>query len=492
MELFRRERGAVNPVLADAAARHDDQVAGDDFLRMCGFAVETGRHDPGGAAVNEGLAEIPLVEDDAAVDRGNAALVAAVLDALANALVDAARMQDAFGQRLCVIGRRETEDIGIENQFGAFPGAEGIAVDADDARERPAVGIKRRGRIVRFHLEDQVVVVIEFDDAGVVHKNGQAPVLLAEAFADIFCRCPDMAVEERVDLKDLTRFIPVSNETVEYLVLAVFRPGLCEAFQLHVRYFRTEADLFSFFDDGSVLEVIANDPHFVEGQGQYPLPADLHELPVADIEVDLFDRRCIDAGDARHISGHSRLTFPCFAVDNLVVFDEIVGKQAGGDSLRVLRPDRAADQVLTRRINLRRIGERQSQQQGDGLVGGLAHIVGDAGPESHLDHPVETVGQGAVNGKLLDNGIGQRAGGYFFQALRGKQAVDGIDVDRPDFVHGDMQIFDDASFYFFSEGVPDTFFKADFNSMGHAFSFLIQFLDFLRVHQFGKRQLFLP
>jgi hypothetical protein len=92
--------------------------------------------------------------------------------------------------------------------------------------------------------------------------------------------------------------------------------------------------------------------------------------------------------------------------------------------------------------------------------------------------------------------------GGFFQVPFGKQAVNGEDIDRSDGIHGDMKIFDDASFYFFSEGVPDASFKADFNSMGHVFSFLIQFdgfvvescqfLDFLRVHQFGKRRLFLP
>jgi hypothetical protein len=134
-------------------------------------------------------------------------------------------------------------------------------------------------------------------------------------------------------------------------------------------------------------------------------------------------------------------------------------------------------------MNPVRLGRRPLQQKGDGLARGLAHIVRDAGPESHLDHPVEMIGQRAVNGKLLDDRIGQEPGSGSFQVPDGKPAVDGVNIDRPHLIHGKMKIFDDASFYLFSQGVPDASLKADFNSMGHAFSFLIEF---------GKRRLFLP
>ena len=186
-DLDRRDRGAlvqllggegrpVDPVLADPAAGHDDQVAGEDLLGVGDLPVELGGHDPAGAAVDQGLSQVALVEDEAAVDRRDAALVAAVLHPLAHPFVDPPRMEDPRGQGLVVVGRRKAEDVGVEDELRPLAAAEGVAVDADDPRQGAAVGVEGRGGVVGLHLEDQVPVVVEADDPGVVGKDGEAPV----------------------------------------------------------------------------------------------------------------------------------------------------------------------------------------------------------------------------------------------------------------------------------------------------------------------------
>ena len=41
----------------------------------------------------------------------------------------------------------------------------------------PAVGVQCGRRVVGFDLEDQIVVLIEGDDAGVIYKDGKAPIV---------------------------------------------------------------------------------------------------------------------------------------------------------------------------------------------------------------------------------------------------------------------------------------------------------------------------
>ena len=174
----------MNPVLADPPARHDHQVTGSDFFCVRGPAVDSGRHDSGCAAVYERLAQVSLVKDDAAVDGRDAAFVAAMFDAFPHALINPSRMQDAGRQLLFVERRGKAKHICVKNQFGSQACAEGIAVDADNAGERPSVRIERRGRIMRFDLKDEIVMIIELDDSRVINKNGEAEILFPFGFTD--------------------------------------------------------------------------------------------------------------------------------------------------------------------------------------------------------------------------------------------------------------------------------------------------------------------
>src|SRR3990172_6662364 len=162
------------------------------------LTIETRRHDASRATVNQGFPQVAFIEDDAAVDSGDAALVSPVLHPFTHPLVYPPGMQYARRQRLCVGWRRKTEDIGIEDEFCPQAGSEGVPVDPDDPRQGAAVWVKRRWGIVRFHLEDQVVIVVKFNDAGVIAEDGEAPVVFSQALPDFPGGALDIAVEEGV------------------------------------------------------------------------------------------------------------------------------------------------------------------------------------------------------------------------------------------------------------------------------------------------------
>ncbi len=133
MKLFRGEGGAVNAVLADAPSDHDDMIADLGLLFVARTVAHPCRHEGGGSTVHQRLAGEPLIENDGAVDRGNAALVAAMLDPFDDSFEDSSGVEQPRRQGLVVKGRGKAEDVGVENQPGAKAGAEGIAVHADDA-----------------------------------------------------------------------------------------------------------------------------------------------------------------------------------------------------------------------------------------------------------------------------------------------------------------------------------------------------------------------
>ena len=157
------------------------------------------RHQRRGAAVDQRLAGEALVEDDRAVDGRDAALVAAVLDPLDHPFEDPPRMEQPRRQRLVVEGRGEAEDVGVEDQLRAATGAEGVAVDADDAGQRAAVGIEGGGRVVGLDLEDQGPVVGEADHPGVVLEDREAEVPLPLGGAHVAGGADDEGLEQRVD-----------------------------------------------------------------------------------------------------------------------------------------------------------------------------------------------------------------------------------------------------------------------------------------------------
>ncbi len=87
--------------------------------------------------------------------------------------------------------------------------------------------------------------------------------------------------------RDASLAVVIGDPGVEDLVLAVFGPGLGEAFQLRVGHPGPQADLLAPGEDGVVFQVVPEDPHLLEAQGEDPLLADPDELLVGAVEVDL-------------------------------------------------------------------------------------------------------------------------------------------------------------------------------------------------------------
>ena len=225
-QLDRGKRRPVDAVAPGAAADRDDQVAG---LRFLVTAVHRDQAD--GAAINQRIGQVALVETDRPVDGGNAHAVAVIADAGDDALHDRLRMQDAGRQGLRRrVGRGETKDVGVADRLGAQAGAQRIADDAAQAGVGAAVGFDRRRMVVRLDLEADVIAVVEFDDAGVVLEDADAPIVAAEPPANLLGGAEDRFLEQIVDAPALE-----VDRALERLVRAMFRPGLGDAFPVRCR-----------------------------------------------------------------------------------------------------------------------------------------------------------------------------------------------------------------------------------------------------------------
>ena len=210
VQLLGGEGRAVDAVRADAAAGHDDDVAGQGALLVGGLARYGDGHGAYGAAVDQRFAEVALVKDDGPVHRGDAGLVAAVLHALAHALEHPARVQQPGRQLALVKGIGKTEHVGIAEQVGSHAGTHRIAVDAHDAGQGSAVGVQGGRGVVGFHLHADVDGVGKTDHARVVLEHGQAVVaaLAVAALRSRICLVePWIKVLYRLDSSEI---LPVS------------------------------------------------------------------------------------------------------------------------------------------------------------------------------------------------------------------------------------------------------------------------------------------
>ncbi len=168
-QLGRREGGAVDAVAAGAPAKRDHQVAD-----LGGTRVLADGQQAGAAAEDERVAQVALVVDHGAVDRGDAQLVAVVADARHHAIRNALRMEDAIGQAVVgVVMRAKAEHVGVGDRAGRD--ADEVAHHAAHARVGAAKGFQGRRVVVRLDLEGEVIVVVKGDDTGIIHKSRFQP-----------------------------------------------------------------------------------------------------------------------------------------------------------------------------------------------------------------------------------------------------------------------------------------------------------------------------
>ena len=117
------------------------------------------------------------IVEERAVDRGDAHLVAVILDTGNDAAGDAPRMQHARRQRLeGQVLRAKAEHVRIGNRPRADP--DHIPHYAAHARVGPAKRLQCRRMVVGFDLKSQVVLIVELHNARVVYKCRTHPRLI--------------------------------------------------------------------------------------------------------------------------------------------------------------------------------------------------------------------------------------------------------------------------------------------------------------------------
>ena len=72
-------------------------------------------------------------------------------------------------------GRAEAVAPDVDEELRAAAGPEGVAVHADDAGHRTAIGVERGRAVVGFDLIGEAPLVIEGDHARVVVEDGEEP-----------------------------------------------------------------------------------------------------------------------------------------------------------------------------------------------------------------------------------------------------------------------------------------------------------------------------
>jgi hypothetical protein len=139
-------------------------------------AVDSYGHDACGSAINQGFPQVPLIKHETPVHRGDAGFVAAVFYAFPDSLKDPQGME-YLGRELTKMKRVcKTKYISVEDELGPHAGAEGVAIHPHDAGERASVWVQGRRGVVGLHLEDEVIILIEPDNACIVGEDAHAEV----------------------------------------------------------------------------------------------------------------------------------------------------------------------------------------------------------------------------------------------------------------------------------------------------------------------------
>ena len=468
------EGGAVDAVLADAAAGHDDDVAHFGLLFPALAAVDVGGDHTHGAAVDQGLAQVAFIEDQGAVDGGDAGLVAAVFHAFAHAFQHAAGMQQARGQFLVIEGGGEAEHVGVADQFRAHAGAHGVTVDAHDTGEGAAVGVQGGGAVVGLHLDAGVVAVDEGDDAGVVLEHGLAVVVVAQALADGGRGVTDAGLVQVVDLFALAGLLVlVMDAGGEDLVLAVFGPGLGQHFHFHVGGVggQTGGLAAGLFVRGG--ELVADAVQLAQGQGPGVVAAGFLQGLVVHAGQGHHVHGVVGfAGDLGGLGFEAGLGLPFFGALDAEALDQGVAEQVAGQGLHLFTAEhavgRAGDAVLHRGVDAQAV-TGDAQHHGGGVTGGAAFVVGDAGAVAHFHDPV---GSGFHEGQRLQRGLlqdGVVPDAFVHQTvhLGGIQTVHGVDFDLTDGGNGDLQRLEQMQRRLAALGIGNVGMKPGFHTIEH-------------------------
>ena len=208
-----RKSGPMQTVTPGAPSQDHDEIAGSRLTR-----VRVARRNAHASAIDQRIGYVAGVKNDGTIDRGNAHLVAIVLDARYHPVVDAPRMQNTRRKlpHLDTQGA-ETEYVGIGD--GACGDPHDVAHHAANARVGATKRLQRGRMVVSLHLEGDLVILGKVDDARVVHKGRTDPWRI-----DLLRRRLDVRSEKAVDALSHdapARCLSILYDALEGLVYAV-------------------------------------------------------------------------------------------------------------------------------------------------------------------------------------------------------------------------------------------------------------------------------
>ena len=462
----------MDTVFADAAAAHDDQVAGIDGFGSTGNAVDGLGQNADSTAVDQRLADVAGVEVFKAVAVGDTGLVAAVDNAFVDTVTQTAGMQQAFGN-IFVFGEGRSEAVtpDVDEQIRTLTGAERVAVHTDDTGHGAAVGIEGGGAVMGFDLVADVDLVVEVDHTGVVAENGDQPI---HFLGDLFGTLLDEGLVAGRDLHFFAVFqIFVVDVGGEDLVFAMFAPSLGEDFQFHVGRVVAEAVGFAALDGA---EVVLDGFHFSQRESECAFAADFHEFVIGDIEIISMDDAALCSGDQREV--HRDLSGGIFAVEDEDGLDQLIGEQLVSNRLDLFFGEVfAVEEIFGGAEYIFIFFELTAEDVADGGTGTAAHVIGHTGFEADSDQ-IGAFGQSGVVGgsgvgslPTLQNGVVEQRSD-FVNFFGGQIAHDGIDITAQNFFHGKSEKLGDLFFHTFAPGIAPLGQRRDLNTIIHLKTFL--------------------
>lgn len=211
------------------------------------------------AAEHQRIRSVALVVEDGPAHRGNAHLISIVFDAMDDAFSNAARMQHALRQ--IVFGHillTKEQHIGVGNR--ACRHTKDIAHHTADSCVGSTERLQCRGVIVRLDLKGEIKLIIEGDNACIVHKGRAHP-----GFVHRFGGGANIGLQQTPDRLRLTIRPGEINRGAEGFMNAVFAPCLGEHFQFNIRGFAAFTGIVGA--DGLHLRQIKREtPLFADGK----------------------------------------------------------------------------------------------------------------------------------------------------------------------------------------------------------------------------------
>ena len=404
------------------------------------------------------------MEHEGAVGVRDAALVAAVLHAAMHPAQYAARMQQALGDIPVVEGRGEAKHVRVEDALAAHARAEDVAVHADDARHRAAVGVERGGAVVRLRLQREEPFVVELHDARVVVEDAHEPI---DLLADLVRRPLHVALEEPIDDAGLAVLVGVFHLCGKDFVLAVLRPGLRDAFELDIGRIRGQAQRRAVRAHLRVGVVCLDRLHLAQFQREHAVAAQGHQRVVGNLQRDLAHHRlaalCHDGQRQERLPferGHFLTRF------HHVLLDERVREEVLRDVLAGLarRAAHGEDRGLVHRLAGREV---PAQCVLDALGRAAADVVRHAGAEADLDHEVIVARDGMIQRGDLDDRVGEEFCSYALEFFGRERGVNRVNADHVNVLDVDVQIIAELRAQGLAGRVPLARLHRDFNAARH-------------------------